>query len=197
VDSDLSARHRPVEQMAGIACPAVAQLHSLRFGQAHGAGQQDSKASIMTSPEDPEMFIYIARRIHRLGKAYASVERLQSTLAEESTQYQAAHTKLLCLLCEQIALEDLVLVMQPRTLTDAAVQLGIIFEELSEICAPDLEDRQQSDDMARELMKLRKALARITAIVADAAGVELGKICDPSLPARLEAVLSNTDIRKM
>lgn len=148
----------------------------------------------MISVPNPSFLVHIARRIHRLGVQSDRVDQIRSNLAEASTQYWAAHDRYLSLVCEQIALEDLALAMPPRTLADAAVQLAIMFEVLSEICTLDQDSLQKSDERAQELTNLKKALGQVTVIVAEAAGVELTKIGDPSLPAKLAAARGNTRI---
>lgn len=159
-----------------------------------GLVRHNGNSFAMTSIPDANFLVHIGRRIHRLGTQCDRVDRMQSNLPEDSAQYQAAHATYLCLLCEQTALEDLALAMQPRTLADAAVLLGIMFEVISEICIVDQDGLQESGERTQELIKLQKALAHVTVLVAEAAGVELTKTGDPSLPAKLAAVRSNTDL---
>lgn len=154
--------------------------------------RQNGTAIPMTSILGANLIVHIGRRIHRLGTQCERVDRIKSNLPECSPQYQTAHATYLCLLCEQTALEDLALAMQPRTLAEAAVLLGIIFEIVSEICTVEQENLQELDERIQELVKLEKALAHVTVIVAEAAGVELTKTGDPSLPDKLAAVRRNT-----
>ena len=104
-------------------------------------------------------------------------------MREGSEEYSAAHAGLVALTDEQTALQDLALVMEPRTLSDAAVQLSVLTDAVTEICVPDLQSLLQSGDLANDLARFRKALAAITLAVTTAAG--LGQ--DKEKPAAAEA----------
>jgi hypothetical protein len=117
-------------------------------------------------------FLDIGRRLNSIDLEYGTLEEAQMAMPEGSEEYSAAHARLVALTDEQTALQDLALVMQPKTLSDAAVQLGILTDAVTEICVPDLGSLLQSGDLANELAKLRRVLAGITPVVAAVAGLD-------------------------
>jgi hypothetical protein len=130
-------------------------------------------------------FVDIGRRINSICIEYGAVEEAQRAMPEASEQYGIALDRLVTLLDEQTALQDLALVMQANTLTDAAVQLAIVFDTLAEVCFSTPCGRLQSGDPASALAKLQRAWAAITLVVADAAGLKLDQVGEPNLMTRL------------
>src|ERR1700751_5136134 len=78
----------------------------------------------------PVSFLGIGRRINSIGVEYRKVEEDQIGLPEHSEKYTSSHAKLINLLNEQMALQDLALAAQAKSLGDAAVQLGVVFDLL-------------------------------------------------------------------
>lgn len=139
----------------------------------------------MSVSQAPVPFLDIGRRVNSIGVEYGVIEEAQRAMSEDSEQYCAAHTKLVKLLEERTALHDLAFAMQVKTLTDAAVQLGLLCDMLDEMCATDLGNELQAGDLDRNLARFGQALASITLAVGRAAGLDLDQICEPGLPARL------------
>jgi hypothetical protein len=140
---------------------------------------------MMSAIQGPFSFLDIGRRVNRIGIEFAALEEAQMAMPEGSEQYCRAHTKLVILLDEQTALQELALAMPARTLTDAAVQLGILFGALADIADADLGSQLQSGDLAQDLAKFERALAGITQVVADAAGLRLDEVAEPDLMSKL------------
>jgi hypothetical protein len=126
----------------------------------------------MNAVQAPVSLLDIGRRIHSIDAEYHAIEDIQMGKPAGSREYCVAHEGLVALVDEQTALQDLALAMQARTLSDAAVQLGVLFDLLVEICVPDLLSQVQSNDLARDLARLKRALAGIRLVVAKAAGLE-------------------------
>jgi hypothetical protein len=139
----------------------------------------------MRQREDSLSLLDVGRRMNNIGIKYARVEEAQSRMPEGSKQYCAAHARLVHLMSEQTALQDLALAMQARSLTDAAVQLCILFDALAEVCFCDLASQAQSGHLGHDLEKFRRVLAGVTLAVADAAGLELQEVGEPDLMTRL------------
>jgi hypothetical protein len=132
----------------------------------------------------PVSFFEIGRRINGVGVEYRNVEQDYIALPEDSEQYNLAQAKLINLLDEQMALQDLALTMQAKSLADAAVQLGVVFD-LLEADIIDPRNHVQSGDLMQDLAKFERALASATLAVADAARIELDEICEPELMTRV------------
>lgn len=139
----------------------------------------------MSAIQRPFSFLDIGQRINCIGIEFAALEEAQMAMPEGSEQYCRAHAKLVILLDEQTALQELALAMPARTLIDAAVQLGILFGALADIGDADLGSQLQSGDLAQDLAKFERALAGITLVVADAAGVRLDEVSEPDLISKL------------
>jgi hypothetical protein len=139
----------------------------------------------MSATQAGVSFVDIGRRINSICIEYGAVEEAQRAMPEASEQYCIAHDRLVTLLDEQVALQDLALVMQANTLTDAAVQLAIMFDTLEEVCFPNLFGGLQSGDPASTAAKLQRAWAAITLVVADTAGLKLDQVGEPNLITRL------------
>jgi hypothetical protein len=103
---------------------------------------------------------------------YAALEAAQMEMPEESEEYSAVHAMLVALTAEQAALQDLVLVMQAKTLPDAAVQLSVLSDAVAEICVPDLGSLLQSGDLAYDLDRFRRVLVGLTPVVVGTAGLD-------------------------
>ena len=138
----------------------------------------------MTAIHAPVSFFEIGRRINGIGVEYRNVEKDQMALPEDSEQYNSAHAKLVNLLDEQMALQDLALAMQAKSLVDAAVQLGVLFDAL-EAHIIDPRNYVQSGDLMQDLAKFERALASAALAVADAARIDLDEICEPELMTRI------------
>jgi hypothetical protein len=132
----------------------------------------------------PVSFLEIGRRINGIGVEYRNVEEDQIALPEDSEQYTSAHVKMINLLDEQMALQDLALATQAKSLADAAVQLGVVFD-LLDAHIIDPRNYVQSGDLMQDLARFERALASAMLAVADAARIELNEICDPELMTRI------------
>jgi hypothetical protein len=73
--------------------------------------------------------------------------------------------------------------MQARTLADAAVQLGVLFDA-REAYIIDPRSHVQSGDLMQDLARFERVLASVNLAVAGAARIELDEICEPELTTR-------------
>ena len=72
------------------------------------------------------------------------------------------------------------------TLEDAAIQLGLTFEQLFKIEACDLESQVNTGDLERNLHRLLRALGGIAICVSSAADVDLTQVGEEGLVDRIE-----------
>jgi hypothetical protein len=126
----------------------------------------------MRTTRDANSFVGIARRLKAISLEYNALEEAQAAMPEGSEEYSAAHARLVALTDEETALQDLALVLQPQTLSDAAVQLGALTDAVTEICVPDLKSLLQSGDLANALTRFRMVLAGVAPVVAGVADVD-------------------------
>jgi hypothetical protein len=121
-----------------------------------------------------------------LGKQHEDLGGQQVTTAPCSAEFRRAGVALLQILHEELALQSLVLRMQPRTLEDAAVQLGILFLMLNRLNANDLDDELRRGRLEEDIETAMHATAGLASVVCRAAGVDPADAGD----ARLAAVLA-------
>lgn len=129
----------------------------------------------------------IGRRLNTISQEYSTLEQAQMAMPEGFEEYNDAHVRLVALVEEQTALQDLALVMQPRTLSDAAVQLAILSDAVTEICVPDLSSLLQSGDLANELARFRRVLVGVVPVVAAVTGLDQNQGRSPEADAGIPA----------
>jgi hypothetical protein len=128
-------------------------------------------------------FAAIGRRLQAVGDEHNKADALTSgPLAEGSAEYRACEDKMSQLLEEEIALRKLVLTMQPITLEDAAVQLGVLFLHLSHLT--DCETSKA--DLEIGIERAKRVTAGLTAVVSGLAGVDPANAGDNNLAALLK-----------
>lgn len=112
-------------------------------------------------------FLDIGRRLRVLGEEYNAVDLRRSVCAQFTAEYRKADGAMSLLLDEEIALQTLVLSMEPKTLEDAAVQLGCLFMSLQRAGANVL----SSQEIEREFTVAERVSACLTSVVCRVSGV--------------------------
>lgn len=111
----------------------------------------------------------IGRRIHMLSAEHLALSDAKSRL--NGCEVRLTDTKLDALMVEIEILRNLLIVQQPETLADAAIQTAILFYQMSWECGDDETDVRPAVD------KVLRALPGIARRVSISAGIELFEFC--------------------
>jgi hypothetical protein len=114
----------------------------------------------------------IGRRLHRLGQRYNELDRQQLTCREHTAEYRHLNAAMGLLLEEEIALPQLVMAMQPKTLEDTTVQVAVLFMTLNRMGAFDLRIEMESGRLGVELERVERAAACATAAMCRLTGIQ-------------------------
>jgi hypothetical protein len=117
----------------------------------------------------------IGRRINAASIENNRLDAVQRGLDQHSAERRAARVRQDVLLSERLALQDLADTLQPKTLAEAAVQIGLLFYSMARaIDTADIEEEGAA-------VKFEQAIGRIARTVADAAGVDLSQFGETDL----------------
>jgi hypothetical protein len=118
----------------------------------------------------------VGRRLNAASIEGNRLDKAQTGLDRHSTEYRKSQVRQDVLLDERLALQDLAITLQPTTLPEAAVQIGLLF--YSVVSAIDGGEIQEEGGAAQ---KIEQAIGRIARTVADAAGVDLAQFGETDL----------------
>jgi len=121
-----------------------------------------------TTVPDAFSILDIARRINAASVEYDIVDTAQYALSDLSAEYRKGKVKMDRLLDERLALQDLAISLHPKTLAEAAVQLGLLFYGMDTAL-----DTDDIDEMRAEVKKIERTTAGIVRVMASAANVDL------------------------
>jgi hypothetical protein len=123
----------------------------------------------------------IGQRLHVLGDLNDRLGRQQSKASERSTKFRQAGAAMRMVLDEEMALQSLALSMQPKTLQDAAVSLGVLFLAVNRLSHIDLEHEIRAGRLENDIGVLERAVAATASAICHLAGVDPADAGDPAL----------------
>jgi hypothetical protein len=124
----------------------------------------------------------IGRRINAASVESNVLGKAKVDMPEHSLEYRHADVRSEALLDERIALQDLAIVLQPKTLVDAAVQLGLLFYSMDS--ATDTDD---VEEMRRAVKKIERTIVGIARVVAREVGVDLTQFGETDLVSMMNS----------
>lgn len=117
----------------------------------------------------------VARELHAVGQEHDEADEAEMASPEGSLEQDIAHKNLMYALDQDAALHDLGLSIRPNTLSEAAVQLSILFSAISRVGDSDLASQLRAGDLERDLTIFRRVIGGLARVVSTAAGIDLGK----------------------
>jgi hypothetical protein len=123
----------------------------------------------------------IGQRLRVLGDLNERVGRQQSKASEQSAEFRQAGAAMRLILDEEMALQSLALSMQPKTLQDAAVSLGVLFLAVNRLSHIDLGCEIRAGRLENDVGVLERAVAAMASAICHLAGVDPADAGDPAL----------------
>ncbi len=135
----------------------------------------------------PLSLVGIGRHLSAAFARHAAHDDAATAAASDSADKHAAEISMRWSLNEIVAWQSLALAHRPRTLADAATQLGILFDFIGDISASDLAEQLKEGTLETDLETVKRVVAGLTVMVARVAEFDLATTSDPDLLERLSA----------
>lgn len=117
-------------------------------------------------------FLDIGRRLRVLGEEYDENQRRSAASVENSIEHHRSKGIETLNLAEDLALQNLALAMEPKTLQDAAVQMGCFFLAVQRMSWSDLPTQAKNGELQMEMEIAERVVAGVTSVLCREAGVD-------------------------
>jgi hypothetical protein len=129
----------------------------------------------------------IGRRLRVLSEEYNAAERRKAACGQITHEWHRASGAMDMILEEEVALQNLVLAMEPKTLEDAAVHLGCLFIALERMESNDLREQMHTGELERDLLACKRAAACLASVICREAGINPANTGEPNMSNLLAA----------
>jgi hypothetical protein len=121
----------------------------------------------------PLSLVGIGRYLRAAWDRYSMHDSAYVAADLDSSEKHAAEVEMRWSLNEIVAWQSLAMAHRPKTLADAAAQLGILFDLVANIDASDLGEQVKEGTLKVDLETAKRAIAGLAVMVASMAGVDL------------------------